>query len=210
MQDVPAGIAAVVMAVGPLLVLLLAVAHRLERLGVRALAGALVALAGSALMFVQPGDASFGWSSFALLGLASLAASESVVVSKLVGPQHPVVMNFVGMTAGAAVLLVVAATAGESLVLPEEAKTQVAVLYLVAATVGLFLAVLFVVQRWRASAASYIFVSMPVVAIVLGALILDERITLTTVLGAAIVPGRLPRRAGAARPLGMAVKASCM
>ena len=187
MQDVPAGIAAVVMAVGPLLVLLLAVAHRLERFGVRALAGALVALAGSALMFVQPGDASFGWSSFALLGLASLAASESVVVSKLVGPQHPVVMNFVGMTAGAAVLLVVAATAGESLVLPEEAKTQVAVLYLVAATVGLFLAVLFVVQRWRASAASYIFVSMPVVAIVLGALILDERITLTTVLGAAIV-----------------------
>ena len=187
LQDVPAGIGAVVMAVGPLLVLLLAVAHRLERLGVRALAGALVAFAGSALMFVQPGDAAFGWSSFALLGLASLAASESVVVSKLVGPQHPVVMNFVGMTAGAAVLLVVAATAGESLVLPEEAKTQVAVLYLVAATVGLFLAVLFVVQRWRASAASYIFVSMPVVAIVLGALLLDERITLTTVLGAAIV-----------------------
>jgi drug/metabolite transporter (DMT)-like permease len=187
MQDVPAGIAAVVMAVGPLLVLLLAVAHRLERLGVRALAGALVAFAGSALMFVQPGDAAFGWSSFALLGLASLAASESVVVSKLVGPQHPVVMNFVGMTAGAAVLLVVAATAGESLVLPEEAKTQVAVLYLVAATVGLFLAVLFVVQRWRASAASYIFVSMPVVAIVLGALVADEQITLTTVIGGTIV-----------------------
>jgi drug/metabolite transporter (DMT)-like permease len=187
MQDVPAGIAAVVMAVGPLLVLLLAVAHRLERLSVRALAGALVALAGSALIFVQPGDASFGWRSFAVLGLASLAASESVVVSKLVGRQHPVVMNFVGMTAGAAVLLAVAALAGESLALPEESKTQVAVLYLAAATVGLFVAVLLVVQRWPASAASYIFVSMPVVAIVLGALVADERITLTTVLGGAIV-----------------------
>ena len=96
-------------------------------------------------------------------------------------------MNFVGMTAGAAVLLVVAAAAGESLVLPEEAKTQVAVIYLVAATVGLFVAVLLVVQRWRASAASYIFVSMPVVAIVLGALVADERITLTTLIGGTIV-----------------------
>ena len=31
MQDAPAGLAAVVLAIGPLLVLLLAVAHRLER-----------------------------------------------------------------------------------------------------------------------------------------------------------------------------------
>ena len=166
MQDVPAGIASVVMAVGPLLVLLLAVAHRLEHLGARALAGALIALAGSALIFVQPGSA-----------------------SKLVGLQHPVVMNCVGMTAGAAVLLVVAALAGETLTLPAEAKTQVAVVYLVAATVGLFVAVLLVVQRWTASSTSYIFVSMPVVAVALGALILDERITLTTVLGAAVVFG---------------------
>jgi drug/metabolite transporter (DMT)-like permease len=187
MQEVPAGIASVVMAVGPLLVLLLAVAHRLERIRARALTGALIALAGSALMFVQPGSASFGWASFAVLGLASLAASESVVVSKLVGPQHPVVMNFVGMTAGAAVLLAVSAVAGESLALPAEGKTQVAVLYLVAATVGLFVAVLLVVQRWTASSTSYIFVSMPVVAVALGALILDERITVTTALGGAIV-----------------------
>ena len=187
MQEVPAGIAAVVMAVGPLLVLLLAVAHRLERFGVRALAGALIALAGSALIFVQPSSESIGWASFAVLGLAALAASESVVVSKLAGQQHPVVMNFVGMTAGAAVLLVVSALAGESLVLPEEAKTQVAVVYLVAATVGLFVAVLYVVQRWTASSASYIFVSMPVVAVALGALVADERITATVVLGGAIV-----------------------
>ena len=91
------------------------------------------------------------------------------------------------MTAGAAVLLVVSVVAGENLALPTEGKTQVAVVYLVAATVGLFLAVLLVVQRWSASSTSYIFVSMPVVAIVLGALIADERITLTTVLGGAIV-----------------------
>jgi drug/metabolite transporter (DMT)-like permease len=57
----------------------------------------------------------------------------------------------------------------------------------VAATVGLFLCVLIVVQRWTASRTAYIFVLMPVVAVALGALVADEPITLTTLLGGAIV-----------------------
>ncbi len=71
----------------------------------------------------------------------------------------------------------VSALAGETFALPEAGKTQIALVYLVAATVGLFLMVLVVVQRWTASSTSYIFVLMPVVAVALGALFLDERIT---------------------------------
>ncbi len=81
MQEAPAGIAAVVLAIGPLLVLLLAVAHRLERFSLRAAVGAVIALAGTALMFLGPGERDVGWTSFALLGVAALGASESVVVS---------------------------------------------------------------------------------------------------------------------------------
>lgn len=187
MQEVPAGIAAVVLALGPLLTLLLAAAHGMERLSVRAIAGALIAIAGSVVIFFQPGSIDFGWGSFLLLVVAAVCSSESVVVSKLAGRQHPVAMNFVAMTAGAAVLLVVSAATGERLVLPNAGETQLAVAYLVAATVGLFLLVLFVVQRWAASAAAYVFVLMPVVAIVMGALVADEAITLTTVVGGAIV-----------------------
>lgn len=187
MQEVTAGVAAVVMAIGPLLTLLLAVAQRMERLNARALAGALIAIGGSALIFFQPGSVEFGFGSFALLGVAALCASESVVVSKLAGRQHPVAMNFVGMSAGAAVLLVVSAGAGESLTLPADGETQLALLYLVAATVGLFLLVLVLVQRWTASSTAYVFVSMPVVAVALGALIADEQITATTIVGGAIV-----------------------
>jgi drug/metabolite transporter (DMT)-like permease len=187
MQEVPAGIAAVILAMGPLLTLILAVAHGMEGLSVRALLGAVVAICGSALIFVQPGSIEFGWVSFALLAVAALCASEAVVVSKLAGRHHPVAMNFVGMTAGAAVLLVVAGAAGESLALPRDGETQLAVAYLVAATVVLFLLVLVVVQRWTASATSYIFVLMPVVAVAAGALIADEAITLTTVVGGAVV-----------------------
>jgi drug/metabolite transporter (DMT)-like permease len=187
MQEVPAGIAAVVLAAGPLLTLLLAVAHGMERFSGRALLGALVALTGSALIFFQRGSIDFGWASFALLGVAALCASEAVVVSKLAGRQHPVVMNFLGMSAGAVVLLVVAAASGERLALPADGETRLAVAYLVAATVGLFLLVLVVVQRWTASATSYVFVLMPVVAVALGALVADEAIAATTILGGAIV-----------------------
>jgi drug/metabolite transporter (DMT)-like permease len=187
MQEVTAGIAAVVLAVGPLLTLLLAVAHRMERLGARALLGAAIAIAGSVLIFFQPGSVTFGWGSFALLGLAALCASESVVVSKLAGRHHPVAMNFVGMSAGAIVLFLAAGAAGERLVLPADGKTQFALTYLVAATVGLFLLVLVVVQRWTASATSYVFVLMPVVAVALGALVADEPITVTTIVGGAVV-----------------------
>jgi drug/metabolite transporter (DMT)-like permease len=187
MQDVPAGIASVVLAAGPLLTLLLAVVHGMERLSRRALVGALVAIAGSIVIFFQSDSVAFGWQSFALLGLAALCASESVVVSKLAGRHHPVAMNFVGMAAGAIVLLIVSGVAGERLVLPADGKTQFALAYLVAATVGLFLLVLLVVQRWTASSTSYIFVLMPVIAIGLGALVADEAIAATTVAGGAIV-----------------------
>jgi drug/metabolite transporter (DMT)-like permease len=187
LQDVPAGIGAVVLAAGPLLTLFLAVGHGMERLSGRAVAGAVVALVGSILIFFQPGSVGFGWTSFALLGVSALCASESVVVSKLAGPLHPVAMNFVGMTVGAAVLVAAAAAAGDSLVLPTRGETQLAVAYLAAATVGLFLLVLFVVQRWTASATAYTFVLMPVVAVALGALLADEAITATTVIGGAIV-----------------------
>jgi drug/metabolite transporter (DMT)-like permease len=187
MQEVPAGIAAVVLAVGPLLTLFLAVAHRMERLSGRALVGAFVALAGSIVIFFQPNSVAFGWGSFALLCLAALCASESVVVSKLAGRHHPVAMNFVGMSVGAAILLVFAGLAGERLVLPADGETQFALAYLIAATVGLFVLVLVVVQRWTASATAYTFVLMPVTAIVLGALVADEPIALTTVVGGAVV-----------------------
>jgi drug/metabolite transporter (DMT)-like permease len=198
MQEVPAGIAAVVLALGPLLTLLLAAAHGMERVSLHAIVGALVAIGGSVVIFFQPGSIDFGWGSFLLLVLATICSSESVVVSKLAGRHHPVAMNFVGMTAGATVLLVVAAVSGERLALPSGGETRLAVAYLVAATVGLFLLVLFVVQRRAASAAAYIFVLMPVVAIVVGALVADERITLTTVVGGAIVCAGV--YVGAARP----------
>lgn len=186
MQEVPAGVAAVAMAVGPLLTLLLAAAHGMERLSGRAVAGASVALAGSSVIFLQGGSDGLGWGSLALLGAATLCFSESVVVSKLAG-QHPVAVNLVGMSVGALVLLGAAVAAGDRLALPVEDDTQAALVYLVGATVALFLLTLVVVQRWTASVTAYAFVLMPVVAVVLGALVAGEDVASTTLAGGALV-----------------------
>ena len=134
----------------------------MERLGGRALAGALIALGGSALIFVQPGSVDFGWGSFPAPPRRGARGGRVGRDLKRVGPQHPLMMNFVGMPAGAVALPVVAALAGENLALPEAGKTQLAVAYLGVGTVALFFFVLVVVQRWTASSTSYVFVLMPV------------------------------------------------
>lgn len=204
LTEVPAGIAAVVFAVGPLLTLLLAVAHGMERLAVRPLAGAVVALAGSVVMFFQPDSSSFGLVALALLLLAALGAAEATVTSKRAGLVHPLAMNAVAMPLGAVALFAGSLAAGERMALPRHGETQLALAYLVLATVALFVFVLVVVQRWSASRTAYIFVLMPVTAIVGGALLAGEPITLTTVIGGAIVLagvyiGALSRREVAAR-----------
>jgi drug/metabolite transporter (DMT)-like permease len=76
---------------------------------------------------------------------------------------------------------------------------MLALVYLVLASLALFVLVLVVVQRWTASASSYIFVLMPPVALALGALLGGEPITIATVLGglavaAGVYLGALSRR----------------
>jgi drug/metabolite transporter (DMT)-like permease len=61
------------------------------------------------------------------------------------------------------------------------------VAYLVVATVAMFLCILYVVQRWTASATAYTFVSMPLVAVLAGAAFLDEAITWAVLAGGATV-----------------------
>lgn len=187
MREVPAGVAAAVMASGPLLTLFLAAAHGMETVTTRALLGGVIALIGSAVMFIQPEEANFGWLALAAVGLAALAAAESVVIVKRAGPQHPVTMNLIGMGVGATTLFAASAAKREAWALPHEPATVIAFVYLVTASVTMFVLVLLVIRRWTASASSYIFVLMPPIALMLGALLGGEAITLTAVVGGLVV-----------------------
>jgi drug/metabolite transporter (DMT)-like permease len=169
-----AGLGQTLLAVVPLATLLLAVAQRQERLRVAAVVGTLLALA----------------SLLAALASAVCIAQAAVVVRRF-PTVHPVTMNAVGMTTGAALLVAGSVLAGEPRLLPQRAATWAAVVYLVVfGSVVVFVLYLVVLRYWTASRAAYAFVLIPFVTVVLSAWLDNEP------LGAALLVGGLLVLAG--------------
>lgn len=182
---VTAGVATIVLAIVPLVTLLLAAMQGLERLHARGVVGSLLALAGIVWMALGPQHVVLPFPALAAMIVAAMAIGQSIIVGKRVASNHPAMTNAVGMTAGAALLLSLAAAAGESWALPRQPEALWAVVYLVTfGSVGL---VLLVVRRWTASATSYMFVLFPVVTLALGAWIASEPVTGQAIVGAVLV-----------------------
>ena len=189
LQELPAGIGAVVFGATPLLTVLLAAVHRLERLTVRGVGAALLAVVGIVILADPGGGVIPVIRLLAMVG-GAFAAAESGVLLKLVPPASPVATNGLAMAVGASGLLLWSLVTGDTWVVPTESATWVSLLYLaVPGSVGLFALYLFVLERWTASAASYMAALFPVVAMIGGALFLDEAITMSGVIGGAVVIG---------------------
>jgi drug/metabolite transporter (DMT)-like permease len=185
---VHAGLGQTLLALVPLATLLLAVAWRQERLRVAAVLGTLLALAGIAVMSRAPlREAVPLLSVLALVGSALCFAQAAVLVRRFPGV-HPVAMNAVGMTAGAALLVAGSVAAGESIVPPRRAATWAALGYLVVVgSVVVFLLYLFVLRYWTAPRAAYGFVLIPLVTVGLSVWLDDEPIGAGLVLGGLLV-----------------------
>lgn len=185
---VTAGMAAVILASVPLVTPLLAAVQRLEPLNRRALVGALVALGGIIWMTVGPEGLIMPLAALLAIAAAAFTISQSVIIGKRVAANHPAVTNAVGMTAGAATLMVISAAAGETWAIPQEPQARWAVIYLVTfGSVGLFVLMLMVMRRWTASATAYAFVLFPVVTMLLEAWLADEPLTVRGLTGAVVV-----------------------
>lgn len=185
---VAAGVAVVVLAVVPLVTVLLAAAHGMERLRWRGMIGSLLALAGIVWMTLGPQNVEIPPAALAAMLAAAVAVGESIILGKQLSANHPAMTNAVGTTVGAVVLLALSLAAGEPWVLPRRPEAFWAVTYLVTiGSVGLFVLVLLVVRRWTASATSYMFVLFPVVTLGLGALLADEPVSTQAVTGGALV-----------------------
>lgn len=188
LQEAPAGIAGVFLATGPLFTFLLALLHGQERFRWESVIGGVVVIAGTAVVFSAGVDRGVPVTSLLAILAASVCAAEGAVVVKGFPPVHPAMRNTIGMAMGAVMLLALMPFFHESFGLPVENSTWLAQAYLVLfGSVGVFGLYLFVLSRWTASAASYEFVLAPVVAVVLAAWLLDERVTRTFVIGAALV-----------------------
>ena len=188
LQEAPAGLAGVVLATGPLLTFLLAIAHRQERFRWDSMAGASVVVVGTAVIFSAGLDAGVPLMSLLAILAASACAAEGAIVVKGFPDVHPAARNAIAMGVGSLMLLVLMPVFGESFSLPGTTSTWVAQVYLVLfGTIGVFALYLFVLSRWTASATSYEFVLAPVVGIALAAWLLDEPITPTFLVGSLLV-----------------------
>ena len=186
-QRVPAGVASVVLGSVPLLTLLLASVQRLEPFRIRGLIGACITIAGIALISSQaPDDTVPLLPLLAVVGAAVTAAQSSLTVRRI-RDVHPLVVNAVGLTVGAIALLTFSRLSGESQALPVTTSARVAIVFMVLTTPVLFLLFVFVIQRWTASAGSYVLVLFPLVSIPLAAILLDESVSSSLLVGAPLV-----------------------
>ena len=186
--ETPASLFQVIGALVPLLTILFAFLHRLEKLRWQGITGALLAVAGIA--FAVNGYKGVAISIPHILAIVAGTAciAESLVIAKLIPRSNPIATNAVAMTVGSAMLLSVSLLTREQWVIPTKSATWAAYLYLVVfVSVIVFLLYLWLLKRWTASGTSFAFVLMPLVTIVLASLISDEPITLSLIIGAALV-----------------------
>ena len=177
-----------VLAIVPLLTVLLSVVHGIERPRALGVVGALISAAGIVIVAADQLSLSVPLVAIALLLAGAACQSESVVIVKRLPPGDPVAANAIGMLIGGSLLLAVSLGTGEPLVLPTQSDTLVGMAYLIGpGSIGVFLLALFVLARWTASATSYAFLLFPLVAIVLGAVLFEEPIQPSFLLGGAIV-----------------------
>ncbi|HEY7794601.1 MAG TPA: DMT family transporter [Gaiellaceae bacterium] len=183
-----AGLGQTILALVPLATLLLAVLQRQERLRLAAVAGALLSIAGIGVISGVSGRESVPVLSLLALVGTVLCFAEGTVVVRRFPPVHPVVTNGVGMAVGSAILIVLALVAGQTVALPEQGSTWLALAYMVVLGSGpVFVLYVVVVRVWGASRAAYTFVLIPVVAVLLSAWIDDEPIGTALLLGGPLV-----------------------
>jgi drug/metabolite transporter (DMT)-like permease len=186
--DAPAGTTMLMLAIVPLVTVLLAVAQGVERIRWLGLVGALIAAAGILVVSADQLSLQVPLLSLALLMCAALCQAESGIVAKRFPPGDPVAANAIGQLLGAAMLGATAIVTGEAFVIPSAFDTWLAMAYLIGpGSVVLFILVLYVLARWTASATSYGFLLFPLVAIALGAALLDEPVRPSFLIGGAIV-----------------------
>ncbi len=186
----PASLYQTTVAIVPLLTIFFASAHKLEQLSRRGVVGGILAVVGIAIAVSGSLFSGVAISLPHILAILAGAAcfAEAGIVVKLFPRNHPYATNAIAMTVGALILAIASLIKGETWALPSTASTWLAMTYIVlGATVAGFLLYLFILGRWTASGASYGFVLVPIVTVILATFLTDETISLLFLVGAVVV-----------------------
>jgi len=190
-QWLDSGITAVLFAVLPILTAVAAHVYLpAEPLTPKRIGGALVAFLGVLALFGESlrFDAELLWPMAAIVASAACAAVASVYTKRHGAALHPAALNAPAMMLGALLLAAASLVAGDGLALPREASGWWAAIYLaVFGSVVTFLIFFRLLKTWKATTMSYIAIITPVIALVLGWLVRDERLTLWSLAGGVLV-----------------------
>jgi drug/metabolite transporter (DMT)-like permease len=185
---VPSGIAAVLYATVPLSTAFIAAALGVERLQSRKLVAAIVAIAGVATIFAGEMRLDVPFEGLIAVFLAATAASLSSVFLKRAPQPSVFSTNAVGAAAGAIICFAASLVLGEDHALPLTVAAWWPVIYLtLAGSLGAYVIWTWLVGHWSVTSASYVGVVVPVIAVILGAIALQETRSPETYLGAAVV-----------------------
>jgi drug/metabolite transporter (DMT)-like permease len=186
-RTVPTGLASLIIASVPLLVVLMRLAGG-ERPPTLAIAGVLIGFGGVAILFHPEGGAT--WWGIGLAGLSAVAwALGSYLSSRIPLPQDAIVATAYEMLAGGLLLLPVGLAEH-----PQpgsfSARSLLAFAYLVVfgSVIGYTAYVWLLHHAPLGTVSTYAYVN-PVVAIALGVLFLDEHVSARVAVGAAVVLG---------------------
>jgi len=189
-QTVSSGLAALIVATVPLwMALLAALPPTRERLAARAVLGLGLGLVGVGVL-VAPGFRASGTlpAEAALLGATLSWSSGSVFARRHTAHIDPILATAWEMLVGGLLFYAIALAAGSASAFHPTAKSALAVLYLIVAGswIGFTAYVWLLAHVPAAKAATYAYVN-PVIAVLLGWWILDERVSLTVAAGSAII-----------------------
>jgi drug/metabolite transporter (DMT)-like permease len=190
-QFLDSGLTAILFATLPLITV--AFAHIYvpgDRITPRKLAGTLLAFLGVVALFSESVrlDVSRLRPMAAIIIAAVFAAAAGVATKRHGSAMHAAALNAPAMLVGGVVLGAIALATGEGLRLPADANTWAAIAYLaIAGSVIAFLVYFSLLKTWSVTSLSFISVFMPVIALALGFVFLDERPTLWTAVGAVLI-----------------------
>lgn len=168
-EDVSGGIAAVVYGTQPLILAIMLKLVRVEALTARHIAGAIISLAGVALLFLDRLDVSANQAAAVALVLLSvvLSTSYSVIMKRHSAGVHGIAATTIFLTVTALVLGVVALVDGGGIPWPPPALPTLALLYLaIVGSVVAFLVYFWLLERTTLLVASTLVFVFPLVALV--------------------------------------------
>ncbi len=207
-QEVPAGLAALVIASVPLWVVGLQLLHR-QPITPRTALAVLAGLAGMVLLVSPGGDAPLVWL-LVLVAAAAVEAAGQFYSQRVELPRDPLVSTTAQLIAAGAVLVIAGISAGELDDLHPDAfsgDSLVAFAYLVVpGSLVAYSAFVWLLRNAPiGTVATYAYVN-PVVAVAVGALLLGERVGATMAAGGALILGsvalvvaqRVPRQVSSA------------